>query len=192
VPIVFFHTALIHYLSTWTRYNGISYKYFVRLTWYVCEWRERDRQTDRDGEHAIFHQKKDFWVGCQWLIPVILATQEAEIRRISVRSQPEQIVLETLSPHQKSHKKGLVEWLKVYALSSNTSAAKKNFILIYCSKLSDPFKAGLWPLVCTYSESHAGLFSLRCPPSPVDTGFQAVDIDHTLRGFADIPTSCPL
>jgi hypothetical protein len=32
-----------------------------------------------------------------WLTPVILATQEAEIRRIVVRSQPGQIVCETLS-----------------------------------------------------------------------------------------------
>jgi hypothetical protein len=30
-------------------------------------------------------------------MPVILATQEAEIRRIAVRSQPRQIVHETLS-----------------------------------------------------------------------------------------------
>jgi hypothetical protein len=30
-------------------------------------------------------------------MPVILTTQEAEIRRIEVRSQPRQIVLETLS-----------------------------------------------------------------------------------------------
>jgi hypothetical protein len=51
----------------------------------------------------------------QWLVPVILATQEAEIRRTVVRSQPGQIVLETLSQKQKNnlHKKGLVEWFKV-------------------------------------------------------------------------------
>jgi hypothetical protein len=35
--------------------------------------------------------------GCGWLTPVIVATQEAEIRRIAVQSQPGQIVHETLS-----------------------------------------------------------------------------------------------
>jgi hypothetical protein len=35
--------------------------------------------------------------GLQWLIPIILATQEAKIRRIMVRSQPRQIAQEALS-----------------------------------------------------------------------------------------------
>jgi hypothetical protein len=34
---------------------------------------------------------------CWWLTPIILAIQEAEIRRIVVQSQPRQIVGETLS-----------------------------------------------------------------------------------------------
>jgi hypothetical protein len=54
---------------------------------------------------------------------VLLATQEAEIRRITVRGQPRQIVFETLS-QKTHHKKGLVEWLKVWASSSNPSTTK--------------------------------------------------------------------
>jgi F420-dependent methylenetetrahydromethanopterin dehydrogenase len=42
-------------------------------------------------------KKKLSGAGRRWLPPVILATQEAEIRRIEVRSQPVQIVQETLS-----------------------------------------------------------------------------------------------
>jgi hypothetical protein len=46
--------------------------------------------------------KKQSFDWCQWLMPVILATQEAEIRRIAVLSQPGQIVHETLSQKNPS------------------------------------------------------------------------------------------
>jgi hypothetical protein len=55
---------------------------------------------------------------------VILAIQEAEIRRISVQSQPRQIVCQTLSRKYTSQK-GLAEWLKVKVLSSSPGSAKK-------------------------------------------------------------------
>jgi hypothetical protein len=45
-------------------------------------------------------------------MPIILATQEAQIGRIMVRSQLGYIVHETLSQKNPS-KKGLMEWLKV-------------------------------------------------------------------------------
>jgi hypothetical protein len=55
----------------------------------------------------------------------ILATQEAEIRRITVQSnQIREIIHNILSPKEKKknyHTKGLVEWLKVLVLSSNPS-----------------------------------------------------------------------
>jgi hypothetical protein len=57
-------------------------------------------------------------------MPVILATQEAEIRKIVVRSQPGQTVLKTLSRKKSITKIGLVEWFKVKALSSNPRITK--------------------------------------------------------------------
>jgi hypothetical protein len=42
----------------------------------------------------------------QWLTPVIPATQEAEIRRIAVRSQSRQIACKTLSQKNPTQKKG--------------------------------------------------------------------------------------
>jgi hypothetical protein len=54
----------------------------------------------------------------------MLATQEAEIKKITVRSQPGQIVHETLF-QKTQHKKGMVEWFKMLALSSNPITTKK-------------------------------------------------------------------
>jgi hypothetical protein len=51
-------------------------------------------------------------MGRQWLTLIIIATQEAEIRRITVQSQPRQIVWRPY-PKKTYHKKGLVDWLKV-------------------------------------------------------------------------------
>jgi hypothetical protein len=51
------------------------------------------------------NNKKGAQTGRWWLSPVIPATQEAEIRRIAVQSQPRQIVCETLSRKKKNHKK---------------------------------------------------------------------------------------
>jgi hypothetical protein len=51
---------------------------------------------------------------CWWLTPIILVTWETETRRIKVRSQPRQIVQETLS-QKNQHRKGLTEQLKGYS-----------------------------------------------------------------------------
>jgi hypothetical protein len=53
--------------------------------------------------------------GCQWLMPVIPATQEADIR-ISVPSQLwENSLRDPISKNPSRNKKGLVEWLNVQA-----------------------------------------------------------------------------
>jgi hypothetical protein len=54
---------------------------------------QREREREREARY-------------QWLTPVIPATQEAEIRRIKVWSQPGQIVRKTLSRKNPSQKKG--------------------------------------------------------------------------------------
>jgi hypothetical protein len=57
-------------------------------------------------------------------MPVILGTQMANIRRITVQSQPGQ---SSMRPYLKKPftKIGLVEWLKVKALSSSPRTKKK-------------------------------------------------------------------
>jgi hypothetical protein len=42
-------------------------------------------------------RKKCILAGCQWLMPIILTSHKAGIRRIAVRSQSRQILRETLS-----------------------------------------------------------------------------------------------
>jgi hypothetical protein len=49
-------------------------------------------------------KKKKKKAECPWLTPIILATQEVKIRRISVCSQPGQIVHKTLSGKNPSQK----------------------------------------------------------------------------------------
>jgi hypothetical protein len=61
----------------------------------------------------MFYIRNTFLAGHQWLMPIILATQEAKIRRISVQSHPGQLVRKTLSRKKTLHKNGLVEWLRV-------------------------------------------------------------------------------
>jgi hypothetical protein len=59
------------------------------------------------------------------LKPVILATQELRSRGSRFKAKLGQIVFETLSRKNLSQKKGLVEWLRMKALSSSPSSAKK-------------------------------------------------------------------
>jgi hypothetical protein len=55
-------------------------------------------------EKSLFELKKKE-TRYQWLTPVILATQEAEIRRILARSQPWTNSSQTLSQKKKKEKK---------------------------------------------------------------------------------------
>jgi hypothetical protein len=77
-------------------------------------------------------------------MPVILATQEAEIGRIAVRSEPRQIVHGTLSQETLSQKIGLVKWLKLKPMSSSPISAKKKIIF------SKPIKGPLELIVLFY------------------------------------------
>jgi hypothetical protein len=59
-----------------------------------------------DTKVRVERYKKRKYGSCWWLTPVVLATQEAEIRRIVVQSQPGQIVLKNLSGKKPSQIKG--------------------------------------------------------------------------------------
>jgi hypothetical protein len=49
-----------------------------------------------EGPNLSLNHVLQILSGCWWLTLVILATQEAKIKRIAVRSQPGQIIHETL------------------------------------------------------------------------------------------------
>jgi hypothetical protein len=75
--------------------------------------------------------KITLWTRRRWLTPVILATQEAEVRKIPVGSQLQQKVCKTLSQKHLIHKKAdrvaqVIESLSSEheTLSSSTSTVK--------------------------------------------------------------------
>jgi hypothetical protein len=59
-------------------------------------WQEE--QPGRSSEASISLFKNGCLSRWQWLLPVILATWEAEIRRLTIQGQPGQIIRETASP----------------------------------------------------------------------------------------------
>jgi hypothetical protein len=58
-------------------------------------------------------------------MPITPVTQDAEIRRIMVQSQPREIIHETLSRKPFTKTIGLVAWPKVKVLNSSPSTEKK-------------------------------------------------------------------
>jgi hypothetical protein len=108
-------------------------------------------------------------LGAWWLTPVILATEEAEIRRIEVQS------LSGLDPiwkilHTHTHTQvGLVEWLLVKALSSSPSTAKRerkkfeklNWKPGVVAHTSNPTTRSLRQEVCEF-ETHLGYMERPC------------------------------
>jgi hypothetical protein len=79
---------------------AIKVKEFVTLSvleskWFCLKWCLPLLTLHWSKLHATPNFKRAS-AGCWWLMPVIPATQEVEIRRIEAWSQPEQIVQETL------------------------------------------------------------------------------------------------
>jgi hypothetical protein len=73
-------------------------------------------------------------------MPIILATQEAEIRRINALKPARTNSSWTLS-RKYLILKGLVEWLKVKALSLSPSTAKKKINkLLFSSQMANAFQ----------------------------------------------------
>jgi hypothetical protein len=82
-----------------TQYSATLYcQQYYRIIWNFCP------VVQKIVNHLIAF-KNSFLSQASVLMPVILATQEAEVRRIAVWSQPRQIVYETLSWKNPSWKR---------------------------------------------------------------------------------------
>jgi hypothetical protein len=86
------------------------------------------RMDDHHAEQDKSCSRKINIAGHLWLTSVILATQETEIRRMAVQSQPQANSWRDPISKNPITKIGLAEWLKVKVLSSNPSTTKKRQI----------------------------------------------------------------
>jgi hypothetical protein len=83
----------------------------------------------------VLHLKTVNLSGHRWLAPVIPATQEAEVRRITVRGQPGQTVLETLS--QNTHHKKMAQDVGPEFKPQCSKKKKKSEFTLYESQFSE-------------------------------------------------------
>jgi hypothetical protein len=83
----------------------------------------------------------------QWFLPVILATHEAEIRRIKVLSQPGQIVCKILSQKIPITKKGW-HMKKNEMLSFAGKWMELENIILSEVSLAQKTKNRMFPLIC--------------------------------------------
>jgi hypothetical protein len=117
---------IIIYINTW-----IDFRTKERVERKERKERERERERKREEERETERERITLW-----LIPVILATWEVKIRRITVQGQPGQKVQTTLS-------QPIISWTwwcschTIYIRSINGRIAiqafeKYNIILFYC------------------------------------------------------------
>jgi hypothetical protein len=76
--------------------------------------------------------ESDSFAGHQWFTPVILATQEAEIRRIEVRSQPKQIVWRLEKNPSQKRAGGVAQGVSPEFKTQNLQKKKKAIVLSPC------------------------------------------------------------
>jgi hypothetical protein len=107
----------------------------------------------------------------QWLTPVILATQEAEIRWITFQSQPRQNVWESLSWTNSSQKR-TGEWLKVHPefkpqYSKKQNKTKKTLVICASELLARQIFFSTLDLHFFKAENRKWKgFHIRPPPPP--------------------------